>query len=219
MTRTSRVELDHVLIAVDALGRAAHEFEAAYGLGSIEGGRHPGWGTANRIVPLGESYLELVAVVDRAEAADSAFGRWVQAIDTRAGYQPFGWAVRAIDLDATAERLGLTVVSGSRITPDGQTLRWRGAANDQPTSDPSLPFFIEWADGSAFPGRALVAHPAGSVRLTSLELSGDPYRLCYWLGTHDLPLAIREGSPAVDQVVLTGDRGAIRIGGHRPRIS
>ena len=59
------------------LAAAAEEIEARHGLASIEGGRHPGWGTANRIVPLGEAYLELVAVVDEAEAAQSPFGRWV----------------------------------------------------------------------------------------------------------------------------------------------
>ena len=48
------------------LAAAAREIEARHGLASIEGGRHPGWGTANRIVPLGSSYLELVAVIDDA---------------------------------------------------------------------------------------------------------------------------------------------------------
>ncbi|HEY8778025.1 MAG TPA: VOC family protein [Gaiellaceae bacterium] len=74
------MELDHVLIAVGDLAAAAHEFEVEHGLASIEGGRHPGWGTANRIVPLGKSYLELVAVVDQDEAARSDFGRWVAAM-------------------------------------------------------------------------------------------------------------------------------------------
>ena len=53
----------------------------------------PGWGTANRIVPLGEAYLELVTVVDDPEAAQSPFGRWVaEAGPTLA--EPLGWAVR-----------------------------------------------------------------------------------------------------------------------------
>ena len=63
------LQIDHVLIAVADLADVAREIEARYGLASVEGGRHPGWGTANRIVPLGETYLELIAVVDEAEAA------------------------------------------------------------------------------------------------------------------------------------------------------
>ena len=68
------VELDHILIPVGDLSSAVAKFEARYGLASVDGGRHAGWGTANRIVPLGQTYLELVAVVDPKEAAHSAFG-------------------------------------------------------------------------------------------------------------------------------------------------
>ena len=152
------------------MAEAAHEFELEHGLSSIEGGRHPGWGTANRIVPLGESYLELVAVVDQDEAKGSAFGRWVAAVDAESGSRPFGWAVRTNDLDEVAHRLGRPTEGGSRVTPEGHVLRWRAAALDQPAAEPSLPFFIEWAEGSAFPGRATVTHPAGAVELARLEL-------------------------------------------------
>ena len=53
------------------------DLAADFDLPSVDGGRHPGWGTANRIVPLGDTYIELVTVVDEAEAAQSPFGRWV----------------------------------------------------------------------------------------------------------------------------------------------
>jgi hypothetical protein len=62
------VEIDHVLIAVADLSTAAQEMAKRDGLTSVEGGRRTGWGTANAIVPLGKTYLELVAVVDAAEA-------------------------------------------------------------------------------------------------------------------------------------------------------
>ena len=89
------MELDHVLIAASDLAAAASAIEARHGLASVEGGRHPGWGTANMIVPLGETYLELVAVVDESEASRSAFGRWVARADPHATLaQPLGWAVR-----------------------------------------------------------------------------------------------------------------------------
>jgi hypothetical protein len=71
------VELDHVLVAVADRTVAASVMESRYGLTSLEGGRHPGWGTASRIVPLGGAYLELVTAVDRAQAAKSVFGSWV----------------------------------------------------------------------------------------------------------------------------------------------
>jgi hypothetical protein len=71
-----------------------------------------GWGTANRIVPLGDTYLELVAVVDQAEAKRSAFGSWVAAA-SGAVARPLGWAVRTDALDEVASRLELSVATGS----------------------------------------------------------------------------------------------------------
>jgi Glyoxalase-like domain len=73
----ARVEIDHVLIAVDDLAEADRALHSTHGLSSMEGGRHPDWGTANRVVPLGDAYLELVTVVDDSQASRTAFGRWV----------------------------------------------------------------------------------------------------------------------------------------------
>src|SRR5712691_10167152 len=115
------LELDHVPIAVADLATAGREIEARHGLASIEGGRHPGWGTANRIVPLGTTYLELVAVVDAAEAAGSDFGRRVAGAVSDVA-RPLGWVVRTDELEKTARRLGLSVGAGSRALADGRTL-------------------------------------------------------------------------------------------------
>src|SRR5687767_14564658 len=139
----SPLRVDHVVYAVDDLDVAAAQFLEEHGLASVDGGRHPGWGTANRIVPLGPAYLELVAVVDAAEAAASPFGRWVAGVRPRR-VRPFGWAVRTDELDAVARRLGLTVASGSRAARDGRLVRWRLAGIEQAAAEPSLPFFIEW---------------------------------------------------------------------------
>jgi hypothetical protein len=195
------LELDHVLIAVADLGAAARDFEACHGLASIDGGRHPGWGTANRIVPLGEAYLELVAVVDETEAARSAFGTWVAEAHPSPA-RPLGWAVRTDELDDLARRLDLTVADGSRATRDGRLLRWRLAGIEQAAAEPSLPFFIEWGEGTPRPGRARAHHRAGPVEVAQLQLDGDLDRLTTWLGPHDLPITVRAGPPALTGIVL-----------------
>src|SRR5262245_372049 len=123
-------ELDHVLLAVADLAVAARDYEERHGLRSIEGGRRAGWGTANAIGPLGDAYLELVAVVDTVEAARSAIGRWVAEGSANAGL-PLGWAVRVHDLDRVAERLSLPARAGSRTTPAGEVIRWRTVGIDQ----------------------------------------------------------------------------------------
>ena len=209
------MQLDHVLLAVTDLAAAGRELQARYGLASVEGGRHPHWGTANRIVPLGDSYLELIAVVDQAAAVDSAFGRWVASRASRLG-RPLGWAVRTSELDAIARRLDLIVHSGARVAPSGEVLRWRSAGMDQAAGEPSLPFFIEWAGGVRLPGATAVTHPAAPAAISKLYLEGDPDRLAAWLGNHALPIVVRTGRPAVTAIVLATDTGEIVLDAKQP---
>ena len=204
------MELDHVLLAVTDLAAAARDIQARCGLASVEGGRHPGWGTANRIVPFGTHYLELIAVVDRA-AADSGVARWVSSAASDLG-RPLGWAVRTGKLDQVARRLGLTVGTGSRTTPSGEVLRWRSAGIDQAAAEPSLPFFIEWEAGTALPGATAIDHAAAPAAVAKLILQGDPDRLTAWLGDHALPVVVRPGRPAVAAIVLSTARGEIVLG-------
>lgn len=206
-----RVEIDHVLIAVADLAAAAREMKEHHGLASIKGGRHPGWGTANRIVPLGETYLELVAVVDEAEARQSVFGRWVASGANISG-QPIGWAVRTDDIEEVGRRLGLPVHAGSRVTPNGDRLEWRAAGMEEAAADGSLPFFIEWGAGTSFPGRALVKHPGGTPVITRILTQGNAGRLADWLDGHALPVTVSPGNPMLAGIVLSRADGAIILG-------
>ena len=107
------LRIDHVVHAVGDLDDAAVRFRQAYGLDSVAGGRHERWGTANRIVPLGDQYLELVATVDPGVAGMSGFGYDVLELANAGG----GWLTLAVatdDLDAIASRIGLEVTAGSR---------------------------------------------------------------------------------------------------------
>jgi Glyoxalase-like domain len=201
------LELDHVLVAVADLAAAGREIEARYGLASVEGGRHAGWGTANRIVLLGEAYIELVAVVDQAEAAESLFGSWVARASPDFA-KPLGWVVRTNKLDEVARRLGLVVVAGSRAARGGQVLRWRLAGIEQAAAEPSLPFFIEWEPGTPFPGQTPATHRATGIQLARLQLDGDADRLAAWLGAgHQLPITVHSGTPALTSIMLTGPAG------------
>jgi hypothetical protein len=120
----TRLWIDHAIYAVGDLDAAGDQIYEREGLASVPGGRHEGWGTANRIVPLGEAYLELIAVVDAEEAESSDFGRAVLRAVTED--RPFvGWVVATDDIEGVARRLDLEVERKSRSTPDGSTLSWR----------------------------------------------------------------------------------------------
>ena len=200
-----RVEVDHVLVATRDLTEAAEELETRHGLRSVEGGRHPGFGTANRIIPLGGAYIELVAVADPTEARESVFGRWVGSAAADL-LRPLGWAVRTDGLDEVARRRGLVVAAGERVTPTGERLAWRAAGVEQAAAEPSLPFFIEWEPGSPFPGAAGAVSPASLERLS---LVGDPARVASWLDGNVLPVDVLPGQAAVTAVVVRSTVGRV----------
>jgi hypothetical protein len=200
-----QLALDHLVLGVAELDDAAAALLDVHGLVALPGGRHPQWGTANRIVPLGDAYLELVAVVDPAVAATSAFGSWVA--DMASGRCGWGWAVRTSDIAATAARLGLEVVPSSRVTPTGTELRWQLAG--APAPDRTLPFFIAWDEGTLVPGTAYADHPAGDVRVSAVAVETDAAVLGGWLDCADLPVTVRPGRRGVVTVELGADTGRL----------
>ena len=173
---------------------------------AIEGGRHPEWGTANWIVPLGDAYLEFVGIVDEQEAKARDFGHWVARAVERGG-GPLGWAVRPSDLDSTARRLSLDIRSGSRTKPSGEILAWRFAGVSAAARRPWLPFFIDWPETSTFPGQT----PDPNAAIARLEIAGDAGELAAWLGPHQLPLDVRAGDAGLTAVVLEGPHGRVTL--------
>jgi hypothetical protein len=203
--------LDHVVYAVTDLDQAAVRFREEFGLDSTEGGRHERWGTANRIVPLGDQYLELVAAVDEPMAAETTFGRGVLERAARGG----GWftiAAVADDLDAVATRLALEVGSGSRTRPDGQTVRWRMAGLDDPRREAWMPFFLSWdVSDELHPGRARAGHGVRATGLRRVEVGGDAERLRTWLGGNELPIRVTDDEPGIHRVAISTADGELVI--------
>jgi catechol 2,3-dioxygenase-like lactoylglutathione lyase family enzyme len=201
------LRLDHVVFAVPDLDEAAIRFREAFGLGSTEGGRHERWGTANRIVPLGDQYVELVAVVDETSAARTGFGRGVLERASGDGAW-FTIAAVAEDLDAVAGRLGLEIGSGSRTRPDGEILRWRSAGLDDPRREPWMPFFLaREVPDELHPGRARAGHGVRAQGIAWVEVGGDAERLREWLGGDELPIRVIGGEPGLRRVcVAASDR-------------
>ena len=200
--------IDHVILPVRDLALEAAGLKARYGLASVEGGRHPAWGTANWIVPLGDTYLELVAVADDERAGRSAFGQWIaSAIPGR----PLGWAVRTGSIDAVGRRLGQPVVPGSRVAPRGALITWRSVGLDIAVRESGLPFFIQWGDGMPLPGAAAVRHRDGPATLKLLSVAVNQERLADWLGDHDLPIAVT-GPSGKSVITLSRRQGDFTIG-------
>ena len=90
--------IDHIVLAVDDPDVAAAAIEQDLGLHPAGGGRHEAQGTFNRLVWLGDSYLELIGVFDRELAARSWIGPAVLAALERGGGLAT-WAIAVDDLD------------------------------------------------------------------------------------------------------------------------
>jgi hypothetical protein len=203
--------LDHVGYAVRDLDEAAVRFREELGLDSVVGGRHVGFGTANRIVPLDGQYIEIVGVVDRAEAEASAFGRSV--LERTA--ERDGWLVIVVttdDVEAEAARLGLEVTAGARTRPDGSEVRWRMTGLDAPAREPWMPLFMTWdIPDELHPGRQRAGHGVKAQGLGWVEVGGDAERLRAWLGGRDLPIRVTDAPPGIARAAVATADGEIVI--------
>jgi hypothetical protein len=154
--RSLRETVDHLLLGVPDLDAGITWFRERTGVEPQIGGSHPGMGTRNALVSLGgRQYLEIIA----PDPAQSAFNF---NIDLRKlpGPRLVTWAAWTPNVDAavaSARHAGLEVFGpreGSRVRPDGTTLRWRSAGVMAGFAGPEIdpvPFFIQWAAESRHP--------------------------------------------------------------------
>ncbi len=175
--------IDHLVIAVADPDAAAADVEAALGLAATGGGRHETAGTFNRLIFLGDTYVELIGVWDRALAAANPIGAAaLAAIDAGTpGLVTWAMASDGAREDVAALRAAGSPIGdalpGERIRPDGKAVRWR-VATAPPLAIDRPPFLIEhelggpeWSD-EARRARARFVHPfGGRARIVGLELA------------------------------------------------
>jgi hypothetical protein len=201
------IGIDHLVIAVHDPDAAAEALEREVGLAFTGGGRHEHAGTFNRLAFLGDSYVELIGVFDRAlvlSNAAFAVGRASLTYLEECGEGLATWAVATDNIAADAARLqtgGSPIAApaaGSRTRPDGEVVRWHTAF---PPLGPAMPPFLieheftgaEWGD-EARAARAAFRHPVGgAVRLVSLSIPGaDPATWAQTLGLAFTPQGLCE---------------------------
>lgn len=207
------LSFDHVVYATNDLDEAAERFRDSYGLASVEGGEHTGVGTANRIVPLGDSYIELMAIVDESVAAENPVGKYLKSF-LAGGERPMLWCVATDDIKQRSKWIGAPVMPWKRRLPDGRELTWRLSGIDGALADRSLPFFIEWdCAPDDHPGRQRVTHEREPLGIANLEVGGLAKKIDNRLGgrhePHGLPLAVVKGGDlgprSITIATTTGD--------------
>jgi len=212
----STVPVDHVILAIDSLDRGIDLLRNATGITPTQGGVHPGRGTQNALLGLGQGrYLELIAPNPDDTAASAR-----ATAATRGAYfrqfrslTPIGWAVHVSDVGAERARLlraGLRpgpITPGSRATGDRRLLRWQ-TLNPWGQERGVLPFVIAWDATTPHPSATA---PAGCV-LSGLQIvspSADSLRSAFvragW------PVSIVRGAPEHLELTLACPDGARRF--------
>lgn len=200
-------EIDHVLLATTDLRHGERQLWRGYGLSCVPGGRHERWGTANLIVPIGNQYLELVAVEERELAATSLLGRAVLAVADRDRLTPIGLCLRSPDLAATAARLGREPEPGSRLRPDGTEVRWASVGMEHAFGPLRLPFFIAWDDLAQHPSSMVADHRIAPREIACVEVGGSQETLTEHLGERIPGVLAVGGGPGVRSLTLRLDGG------------
>ena len=205
------MRVDHVSYAAehDGLQATAERLSKLIGVGPVDGGIHPRFGTRNVILPLAhERYVEVVEVLDHPASDKAPFGQAVRARSENGGGW-LGWVVAVDDIAPVEQRIGRQSVEGNRHRPDGVELRWRQIGVKGLISDPQLPFFVQWEDPSLHPSTG--AHT--EVTIEGLQIAGDPARVREWL---DLP---PEGTSTVIDFTFVaphGTPGLLAVTFHTP---
>lgn len=203
--------LSQVIFGVRDLDAATARFRAL-GFDVLDGGVHPGVGTANRVIPLGEQYLELLGVVAPDEARASEYGRALLRA-TEHGDRIVRWSLRTDDIEGVAARLGLTVEHRRRMRPDGEVLTWRAAGLDVALVDAPMPFFMQWDRAEQYPGLMRAQHVNGARSISRLWVTpADDVRLRTWTEGADATIErASEAEPGIWSVGVETDAGELRI--------
>ena len=179
--------IDHIVIACSDPDAAADELEARLGLRATGAGRHTALGTFNRLIWLGDSFVELIGVEARKLAEASWIGRPVlAAADAGGGFATWAAATDGIGAEVTALRAGGSTIDeprpGERVRPDGRIVRWTLAVAP-PLGPLEPPFLIEhdleaaeWSPAERAERQAQVHPVGGPVRFETLELAAPDVR-------------------------------------------
>ena len=161
--------MDHLVLGVPDLAQGVELVERKTGVRAAFGGKHPGRGTQNALLSLGDrQYLEIIAIDPGQEHAPGLLFPELRGLS-----QPkmIGWAVAVdsvIDIAKRARAANIQTVGpldGSRAQADGSLLTWKTLRIADPTVA-GLPFFIEWQKSTAHPSQT---SPSG-CRLMSFEI-------------------------------------------------
>src|ERR1700730_13099743 len=175
--------LDHILLGCSGLDRGIDFLEQRTGVKVAFGVAHPGRGTCNALLSLGEMhYLEIIAPDPQQLEASDVYG-----VKKLTEPRLVSWAAHPGDITQFAAGLrnrGIAFegpIPGSRKRPNGRLLQWQTLRLKDDHSK-MLPFFIEWNARTVHPS----ADAPGGCKIDRFTISSpndtELQRLCSALG-------------------------------------
>ncbi len=186
--------IDHIVYAAPNLAAGTAAVEALVGMDAAPGGPHPGMGTRNTLMSLGDDvYLEIIA--PDPDQPDPPNGRPFD-IDAMSEGRLITFAIHASEGETIEDVTAAMAACGedpgpisamSRVKPDGEEIHWSLTMSAGPGL---VPFVIEWGN---------TTHPA-TVTPTGCTLVSLG-------GTHPDPDHIRalHSAIGIDVDVVAGD--------------
>lgn len=154
--------LDHVIIAVGDLERAAATFRAL-GFTLAPRGEHAEWGTANHCVMFGDDYLELLAA--RAEGAPADR---VRAFTAARGDGLMGLVWGTEDAAADSARLGLEPPGDLSRTIEGEVACFKAGVLPPETTPGVASFLCQHLTPRVLRREGWTEHANGALRILSV---------------------------------------------------
>jgi hypothetical protein len=183
------IKLDHILWGAADLDTATKLIADVTGVTPVTGGSHPGFGTRNRLLSLGQGrFFEVIAPDPAQDLAGNRGGRLAAMPAPRL----IAFALQAsglAPLRGAADRLGVPVrgpVTMTRRRPDGVQLAWTILYLGEPGDD-AIPFVIDWGS-SQHPSETT---PTGCTLKSFTALHPDRDRLARIYDGLGIPVEVR----------------------------
>jgi Glyoxalase-like domain len=168
--------LDHIIIGVQDLAQAETIFSEKLGLAVSGGGIHPSGGTANRIIVIGDTYIELITVRTPEEAQPSMLNRLTKGD----GYLNFVLSSNDIAADSAAmTQRGVAIIgpTAGQLKSHNGTRGWSRIDVERPELAQHYPFIIQH-DSTGEERRFRLAgwtqppiHPLGAINVVSTTIA------------------------------------------------
>ena len=202
--------VDHLLLGVPNLEEGIAWVAERTGVKAAIGGRHPGLGTHNALLSLGnKQYLEIIAP-DPTQTTLAPQFAFLQLASTP---RLLTWAAVTNDIHTVAAKADAAGIElngpnhGSRTRPDGKRINWKTLflRNDWGLL---IPFFIEWDAASRHPSED---SPVGCT-LQAFELEApQPEKLRLAFRQLGIAANVARGHEARLKAVLDSPQGRITL--------